>query len=267
MNLTRVRAIVAKEVLEIRKNPLLLVTIFLPPILFLLLPLAILAAAGSTAGSVRIPPDQLARMRSISPALADISGIEFLQLLILQQFLTFFLMMPLLIPVSIAAYSIIGEKELKSLEPLLATPVRTAELLLGKGIAAVVPAILTTWVTYVLFLIGARLIVTSDVVYARLFDPMWLLAMILLAPLFALFAVNLGIIVSSRVNDVRVAQQMVGIIVLPVVLLGVGQTTGLVLLNSLTFIAGAFAMLLIDAAVLYIGARLFQRETILTQWK
>ena len=63
-------------------------------------------------------------------------------------------MMPLMVPVTIAAYSIVGEKVTRSLEPLLATPISTTKLLLGKGLAAALPGIVTAWISYGLFLIG-----------------------------------------------------------------------------------------------------------------
>ena len=63
--------------------------------------------------------------------------------------------MPLMVPVTIAAYSIVGEKITRSLEPLLATPVTTTELLLGKGLAAALPGVGTAWACYGIFLIFA----------------------------------------------------------------------------------------------------------------
>ena len=47
--------------------------------------------------------------------------------------------MPAYIPLSIATFIIIGEKQARSLEPVLAAPIRTVELLAGKAIAALVP--------------------------------------------------------------------------------------------------------------------------------
>ena len=63
-----------------------------------------------------------------------------------QQFLVFFLLMPAYIPLSIATFSIIGEKQARSLEPVLAAPIRTVELLAGKAVAALVPGLLAGWV-------------------------------------------------------------------------------------------------------------------------
>ena len=267
MNFNRVRAVVAKELLEVRKNRTLLMTIFLPPLLFIVLPLGIIATLGSANTNSQSSADLIARLLEGMPELAGLGEGEIMQVVILRQFLLLFLLMPLLIPLSIAAYSIIGEKETRSLEPLLATPISTLELLLGKSIAAVLPAILTTWLAYALFFAGARFVIASDRVYARLLDPTWLLAMLIVAPLLSLLSVSLAVMISSRVNDARAAQQIGGMIVIPLVALGVGQTVGLVFLNAVTFMVGALLIALIDVAVLYIGTQLFQRETILTRWK
>ena len=267
MNTARLRAVIGKELLELRKNRSLIYTVFLPPLLLTLLPLGMLLGLGSPImGRNKMSPEDVARIYSLSPALARYTPAELVQLMAIQQFLLLYLIMPLIIPMTIAAASIIGEKEKRSLEPLLATPVTTGELLFGKSIAAVVPAMLATWAAYLIFFLGARWVVSAQV-YAGLLNPMWLVAMVVLAPLLCLLSVSLGILISSRVNDARVAQQIGGALVIPIVLLGVAQLAGLVLVSATTFVAGAFGVAAVDAGVLYLATKLFQRETILTRWK
>ncbi len=267
MNLSRLRAIIGKELYEIRKNRLLLFTIFLPPLLLAFLPIIMMGLMGGDMSSSNTSAEEIARYYSLSPAFKDFSPNELMQLIVFQQFLVLYLAMPLIIPVTVAAFSIIGEKESRSLEPLLATPVKTGELLLGKSIAGVVPAMLATWLAYAIFLVGGRLVISSDRVLAGLFNPMWLVAMLILAPLLALLSVSIGVLISSRVNDTRVAQQLGGMLVIPAVVLGLAQTAGFILLNAFTFIAGSAIVALVDAGVLYAATKLFQRETILTRWK
>jgi ABC-2 type transport system permease protein len=96
---------------------------------------------------------------------------------------------------------------------------------------------------------------------------MWLLAMLVIAPLLALLAVSLGVLISSRVNDTRVAQQIGGLLVLPLVGLGVVQTAGLILYSLPMFVVGAAAIGILAALVLAAAVRLFNRETILTRWR
>lgn len=266
MNRARLVAVIRKELVEIIKNKLLVFTVFLPPLLLTLFPLIIFGLMGSAMGNSNVRPEDVERLRALSPAYAQFTPNELMQLVAFQQFLLIYLMMPLIIPMTVAAFSIIGEKESRSLEPLLATPVRTAELLFGKSIAAVIPAILATWVAYAIFFAGSSLVMPPNV-YAALLNPMWAIAVIVLAPLLCLLSVSLGIFISSRVNDTRVAQQLSGIFVIPLIAIGLAQTAGFILLNSFTFIASAVVIALLDVAVLYVSTRLFQREAILTQWK
>ncbi len=119
------------------------------------------------------------------------------------QFMLLFMLTPLMVPVNIAAYSIVGEKTTRSLEPLLATPITTAELLTGKNLAAVIPAVIATWFGFLIYIIGAAIIVKSPYVIASLLDPKWWLAIGIIGPLLAVLSVSFSLMVSSRVNDPR----------------------------------------------------------------
>jgi ABC-2 type transport system permease protein len=83
----------------------------------------------------------------------------------------------------------------------------------------------------------------------------------------AIAAVNFAIMVSSRVNDPRVAEQMAAILIVPVLALLFGQVAGLVVINLQLMLIVIAALVVIDVGLVYLGARLFQRETILTRWK
>jgi ABC-2 type transport system permease protein len=98
-------------------------------------------------------------------------------------------------------------------------------------------------------------------------DPMWLVAMFVLAPLLTVMAVMVGIIVSSRVSDPRAAEQLGSLILLPLMLLFIGALAGLVRLNSATFLISSALAAAADVGLVYLGSALFQRETILTRWK
>jgi ABC-2 type transport system permease protein len=267
MNGTRLMTIISRELLEIRKNRLLIFTIFLPPLLLAFLPIGLFAVMGGEMSNTNMSADQIARYYNLSPAFQSFSANELMQLIVFQQFLALYLAMPLIIPMTVAAFSIIGEKQARSLEPLLATPITTGELLLGKSIAAVVPAVLATWLAYAIFIGSARVLALSDRVFAGLLNPMWIVAMLVLTPLLALLSVSVGVMISARVNDTRVAQQIGGMLVIPAVVLGLAQTAGFILLNVFTFLAGSAIVALLDAGVLYFATKIFQREKILTQWK
>ncbi len=118
-----------------------------------------------------------------------------------------------------------------------------------------------------MFLIGARFLAVSDRVYRIFLNPMWLIAMLVLAPLLTIMAVNVGIIVSSRTSDPRAAEQLGSLIIMPLMILFLGPLAGLIQLNVLTFLIAALVAVIADVVLVYLGVKLFQRETILTRWK
>ncbi len=182
------------------------------------------------------------------------------------QYLFYFLLIPMMMPVYIAAYSIIGEKETKSLEPLLATPISTWELLVGKSLAAVLPAVILTWLSFIALVIGSYFIMPQPVFLAMI-RPVWLIGMALISPLLAMLSVSSGVIVSSRMNDPRAAQQVTGIFVIPIIALSLVVLAGKVFLSVPMVILAAAIILALDCAVLFFAVKLFRRETILTRWK
>lgn len=268
MKPARVFAVLRREMQEIVKNRGLLLAIFLPAFFLTLLPLAGVAFLGRALNDATTSDAQdFARLLSMMPELQSWSVGEVATYVILEQFLTMFLMMPLIISLSLASQSIVGEKQTKSLEPLLATPIRTGELLLGKGLTAMLPALLATWLAFLVFVVVGRFLIDSERVFYALLQPKWLVALLVLAPLLSLLSVSIAVALSSRVNDARTVQQIGGLVVLPIVLLGVAQTVGLLLLSATTFVIGSIVLAVIDFLVLRLGIRLFQREKILTQWK
>jgi ABC-2 type transport system permease protein len=264
MNLPRIQTVIDKEWAEVFKNKLVLFTVGFLPLVFTLLPLGIFYATSRTVPSAGeladIPPSFAALCEGAAPA-------ECLQVYLLNEFLLLFMMMPLIIPVSIAAYSIVGEKTTRSLEPLLATPISTAELLTAKGLAAVIPAIAATWIGFAVFLVGLPLVGAGAAVMRQVFSPVWLLAVLVIGPLMAVMSVIFAIMVSSRVSDPRVAEQTAAVIIVPLLAVLFGQLAGVIVLNATFMLVAILLLAAIDVVLVYLGARLFQRENILTRWK
>ncbi len=262
--MTRIRTLIDKEWAEVFKNRLVLMTVLGMPLLFMILPLVELAATRT------INPSQMSKTPPSIAAICQaqhLSDTECVQGYLVNQFMLFFLLLPLAIPVTIASYSIVGEKSTHSLEPLLATPASTAEIILGKGLAAALPAIAATWLAFGIYVVAARFLVVSEQVYALITNPMWLVAMILVAPLLCVLAVTVAIVISSRVNDPRAAEQLGFLVMLPILALFFGQIFGLITLNTTSMFILGLVMAAIDAALVLLAVRLFQRETILTRWK
>ncbi len=267
MNLNRIQTIIAKEWQEVFKNRVVLMTVVALPLIFTVMPLAILAATGRGAVSGGSTTDVPPMFEKMCAEVSGATGGECVQIFIVNEFLLLYMMMPLAIPVAIAAYSIVGEKTTRSLEPLLATPITTEELLVGKGVAAAVPAIAATWAAFIIFVVGLPLVGAAPAIYRNIFSPTWLIAILLVGPLMAVLAVNAAIIVSSRVSDPRTAEQVSMVIIVPVLGLLFGQVAGVLVLNAALMTGVAVALVVVDVGMIYLGARLFQRETILTKWR
>lgn len=261
VDVNKVKVIIRKEWSEIFKNKYVLSSITLLPMLLVAIPLVFLYITGNP----DTPVNGLDDIAS-APAFAGMDPRAAAQILIVQQFMFYFLMMPLLIPTYIASYSIIGEKQQRTLEPLLATPMTVTELLLGKALSALIPAVGVTWLGYAIYVIVSRFL-TSTEVWRYIVSPIWVLAILLLGPLLGIMAINVGVMVSSRVNDVRAAEQISGMLVLPVVLVGLPLTAAKLLVNMQMFWIGLAVILVVDVILLFIAVRLFERETILTRWK
>lgn len=262
MNFLRIRTVIDKEWAEVFKNRLVLFTVAFLPILFTVLPLGVIygTRSGTSSGGSDLPPQFVSLCGNLATN-------DCLQYFVLNEFMILFMMMPLIIPISIAAYSIVGEKTTRSLEPLLATPVSTVELLVAKSLAATLPAVLATWAGFTIFIAAAPLAGASAAVIRHLLNPVWFLAIFVIGPLIAILAVNFAVLVSSRVTDPRVAEQISAVIIVP--LLGVlfGQIAGVIVLNLTFMLVAVVVLVIIDIGITYLGARLFQRETILTKWK
>lgn len=262
----KIKTIIAKDWAEVFKNKMVLFTVIFVPLLMTAIPLVMLGVMGSDMSEI---PD----MGSAMPAQFDdmcppnLEGGECFQVYMASQFMLLFMLMPLMIPATISAYSIVGEKATKSLEPLLATPITTLELLIGKALASVIPAILATYGAFLLYLGGAFIMLRNPDVLAALADTRWLLSIFLVGPLLAMAAVSLSVMVSSRVNDPRVAEQISMVVILPVMALFFGQLSGLFLINTTLVLISAVVIVLLDALLFYLATQLFQRETILTRWK
>jgi ABC-2 type transport system permease protein len=262
-----IRTIIGKEWSEVFKNRMVLFTMIFMPLIFTALPLVMLYFTGQgmtgmgDIGAADVPVEFL------SACTAGMTGGECMQVYVMNQFLLMFMMMPVIIPTTIAAYSIVGEKATHTLEPLLATPVSTFELLAGKSLAAALPAILIGWGSFGLFLLGLPIIGVSKAVIGYITGPTWILAILAAGPLMAIAAVNFAIFVSSRVNDPRVAEQISALMILPILGLLFAQLAGLIVIDLVVMLSFIGGMALVDVGLIYLGATIFQREKILTRWK
>jgi ABC-2 type transport system permease protein len=239
LDLPRVVAVVRRELLDYRRKRSIVVSMLIFPVLFLVEPVVAIFVA---------PP---------SGSTSSLDKAVILPLL-------YMLLMAVVTPSTLAAYSIVGEREQGTLEPLLTTPLRQQEFVLGKAAAVMIPSVALAYAVYALFLICVELFAHRDVSAAVFHDGPTLLALFLFAPLVAGWAVVVGMGVSVRATEVRVAQQLgmlasfpvIGVIVL--LISGVIQPT---FAAALEFGAG---LLVADLLALRLVSRLFDRERLVT---
>ena len=253
--------VLEKEWLELRLQPmLLLATLFLPPLITLIAILGFFAVGKFTAGTI-------GSAAPLPPEFTSLSPLEIGQAIVGRQFSTLFLLLPIFIPSVLASYAIVGEKRERTLEPVLATPIRTWELLLGKMLAALLPALAITIASATLFIGGILAFAVSNRVRDMIVTPGWILAVIVDTPLLALIGVALTVVLSSRVNDPRTAQQISAVLVVPILGLLFGQLAGVVVLGPAVALGIGAVLTVIAAGALWFATRLFQREVILTRWR
>jgi ABC-type transport system involved in multi-copper enzyme maturation permease subunit len=235
----RLGAVLLKELREYRRSPFIVVTMALLPLVFLVEPLITIFRIGPTVAASKVDAAV---------------GATFLVLLIA----------PALLPAVIAAYSVVGEREQGTLEPLLTTPLRRDELLLGKALGVVVPAVGIAYVLFVVIQVCARLFASNAAVVSALGQGPHILAEILFAPLLAGWSIWVGIGISTRASDVRVAQQLGTLSSLPPL-----AVVALVSFNVFTpsvTLAVVFAVVLLVADIILfrIVSALFDRERLIT---
>lgn len=269
MTRQRIRNILTKEWEVIFRdiNNILFVTVL--PLLIVAEPLVIIWLVNRFGGesliSSSLIQSAIQKLTLEIPAAASFTATEQLQVLLLSQFKFFLLLIPTMIAVSFATFSIVEEKQSRSLEPLLATPVRTWELLLGKALSGAIPAILVCWVCTAVFFLGV-LIMGWGSMTAPVLTPSWYITLFMLNPAVTLLAFLLGVIGSSKARDAKNAQNMIVFIVLPVLALIAVQMIGLVWFTPLLTLVLSIGLFIVDYLVLRIAVRLFQREAIVTKW-
>jgi ABC-type transport system involved in multi-copper enzyme maturation permease subunit len=187
---------------------------------------------------------------------------------LLPAFAFFYLILAGLIPTTIASYSIVGEKVEKSLEPLLATPTTDTEILFGKGVAAFVLPMVALLGGAALFM-GLTDVASFDFLGYYYF-PNWnaVIVFFLMVPLAVVMSVEWNVLVSARVSDVRIAQQIGSLLLLPYGGVYVAGELDLIPLgdtNALLMISGILAAIVL--LLLFVVRATFRRDEILTKWK
>ncbi len=235
---SRIGAVIRKELAEFRRNRFIVVTAAVFPVVFLISPTAqILAINAQTLSTVLD--------RRVEAAL-------FLPLLI-----------PVFVPAMLSAYAVVGEREQGTLEPVLTTPIGRTELLIGKATAIFMPSVALAYLMFGIFVAITQFAASSPVATTVLHAPQ-LPAALVFIPLLAAWAIWIGLAISTRATDMRVAQQLS--------ILGSLPPAALAALFSFQVISPTFGLaaalagglLALDCVACYMVARLFDREWLIT---
>jgi len=270
VNVARVSALVGKELREFRANPAALVPVVLLIVVCTVLPFLIVVvlpwATGQTLTSDRTLQHVLTLARQRMPELAALPPDVAAEVFLFQQFLLLYLIAPIVGAVSLAAYTVVGEKQGRTLEPLLTTPLSTAEMLIAKVLASFLPSLVIEAVGLCLYFASIAVLTSPGVLWSLL-SLRSLLLIGVLGPFASLAALQATIAVSSRVNDPRSAQQVAVLLILPLMLMLVGQIAGAFFLSSPMLLLLSLAMGAAWVVLILLSVALFERETILTRWK
>jgi ABC-type transport system involved in multi-copper enzyme maturation permease subunit len=234
----RVRAILHKELREYRHNGVIIWTMAIFPLIFLIQPLVVVFALPASAS-------------------AELSH---------EHLLLYMLGIPAIVPAAVAAYAVVGERQQGTLEPVLTTPVRRQEFLLGKALAALVPSVAVAYAVYAVFLVCVGLFARPAVASSLLRAPD-LLAQLFFTPLVAGWSIWVGIAISARASDFRVAQQLGILASLPTAVVAALIAFD-VLHPTLALALGlAAALLLGNGLGWWVTAATFDRERLITRTK
>lgn len=248
MRLSKSWVIAAKDFKTFRKKRNIIYSLVAVPLIIAILIPVVIDYAGHRSGGRGLPAAELT--------------------ILLPAFAFFYVILAAYLPTPIASYTMVGEKVEKSLEPLLATPTTDSEILLGKGIAAFLPPFGAVLGGSVVFMVLMDLVTESKLGYY--YFPNWNAAIVLflLAPLASAMSVQLNVIVSSRISDVRSGQQLGALTVLPFAgLYFAGEFNFINLGDATNLLIVAGALLVVDVLLSFVSRATFRREEILTKWK
>lgn len=259
----RALAVFWKDFLDLRKNVGLLVSMAVLPTVMVTVPIIVVWTYVNTPNQADLR--SVAQFYDASLPLGA-SAARFLIDKTLTDWFGLFLVMPIFVPILIASQSVAGEKERRTLEPLLASPVTAAELVAGKSLASLVPAVAITWAAFVVFCVGVDLVAWPLVQGPLMPNALWTFGVLVIAPLFAFFGNGVAVLISARVSEARMAQQISALVVLPLVGMVGGQVAGVLKAGFLYYALQGAVVLVLDLVLLWASIRLLDRERLVSRW-
>jgi ABC-2 type transport system permease protein len=254
-----------KDLAEFRRNKIVISTLIAMPVVFaIILPLVVLMPIQA----MDIDIDDMRKSGFDIPLDATLEEAKRIMLeQSLEYFLPFFLIIPAMIPTIVASYSFVGEKLNRSLEPLLASPITDLELFIGKCIAVLIPSLIAAWAAFLVFSAITDVVLLPWLGMLVMPNLKWTIIMLLVAPLICVLSIEANVYISSRVRDVRAAEQLGALVIMPLVLIVVFLSMGIIQVSFLLVPILTIVILIFDVGLFFLATRTFHREKILTEWK
>jgi ABC-type Na+ efflux pump permease subunit len=271
MNWRSIWAIALKDLKEVRQNKAAWIPAVVLPVIFAIV-FPLIFSVLPQVMPVEDLEQELGDMQMLLNNLPDAVQVVFNGLKLEQMFTVYFtafllaplfLIMPLMFSSVVGADSFVGERERKTMEALLYSPTTDMELFFGKILAAVIPAISLSWLTYLIYMVVVN--AGSFNLFGRIWFPLapWWPMMFWVTPAFALFGISATVIISARVKTFMEAYQLTGSLVVVVLALVVGQATGVLFLGvGAMFLIGTL-LWIVDAVLIYFGLRIFNRSSLI----
>ncbi|MCG7377462.1 ABC transporter permease subunit [Paenibacillus sp. ACRSA] len=249
-----IRALVRKDIRAITASVQLWLPMIIVPLLIgIIMPAALLWVASRTElrtiGNLKFMLDSLdALTRSGQiPQLASMptDNHRIVYYLALYMFAPLFLIIPVMASSILTANSFAGEKERKTLEGLLFIPISMDTLFKGKVLAAFIPSVLLSWVTFIIYGIIANILMYP--MFGQLMFPNlnWIILVLWVVPSCSLMVILFNVLISAKVRGFQEAYQLGGLVVIPLLALIAGQASGMLLIRP-------FMLLLIGAILLLV---------------
>lgn len=210
--------------------------------------------------------DAVAAVLPTMPELAGLSGNALIQAVVFHQFALLLLLVPVVAATALATHAVVGEKQARALEPLLATPISTIELLAAKTLTPFVFALSLTWLAAALYVAGIAAFGEPGV-WRVVLGVRTFILFVIVGPLVELASLQVSVITSSRAHDARSAQQLTALLILPITAVFVAQLLGAFVIPAPALLLASAGLIALNALLMWVGVRVFQRETILTRWR
>jgi ABC-type Na+ efflux pump permease subunit len=271
-NWRAMRAIIRKDLMVVLRSPMVLVPmIILPLILQVLMPVGFGLVANFAQEEFANETEDLdAFFDSMPPAVAEqIEQYEeagqFLVLSLVYLFAPLYLIVPMMVASVIAADSFVGERERKTMEALLYTPLSNRELLLAKMLTAWLAAMVVSVGSFILYVIIADAVTYPFVGRLLLPNALWLVLIFWVVPAVAAFGLMVTVLISSRVKTFQEAYQFGGVIVIPIVGLLLAQISGFVFFGPVLALVFGAVVWFVNVLMYLIGADTFKREVLIAR--